>query len=375
MQTTTLLGKAYKNIFKPIAFKIDAETVHNRVTNMGEFISENPSLNRLTTSIFETNDQAIQQEILGVKFSSPVGLSAGFDYDGHLAGVMKSVGFGFNTVGTITAKPYGGNTKPRLARMPDSKALLVNKGFKSEGVDAVIKRLDSKYLAEVTVGASIGSSNLPEIDSVEKAIDDYLYSFNKLKEKDYIKYFELNISCPNITFKGKFTTPGTLRELVSAVSALHIKQPLFIKMPNEISQEDLNALIDVALEYGIRGIILSNLVKDRANPAIKAYELEKIKDLKGNISGKPTSENANKLISGTYRRYGSDIVIVGCGGIFSAHDAYEKIKAGASLVQLITGLIYEGPQLVKQINEGLSEFLKNDGYGNIAESIGITPKN
>ncbi len=353
----------YQKIIKPVLFKIDAETVHDVVSVAGEFLGKNP----IVSHLFSYKNDNLSQKICGLNFPNPIGLSAGFDYNGHLVEILPAIGFGFNTVGTVTAKPYRGNPPPRLARLPKSQSLFVNKGFKSCGVIAVAQRLDKKNLKASTLGVSIGSSNLPEIDTTPKAIDDYLFSFNYLKNKSYIKYFELNISCPNTTLPEPFKHPKNLKVLLSELEKINLTQPVFIKMPNEIHLDNLDLIIKTSLKYPISGFILSNLVKDRTNRFLNSEELLKFKNLKGNFSGQPCAENADKLIAYVYKKYGKDTKIIGCGGIFSARDAYEKIKLGASLVQLITGLVYEGPQLIGDINRGLIKLLEKDGFKNISE--------
>ena len=313
-----------------------------------------------------------------MRYLNPVGLSAGFDYDGHMAEIMDSVGFGFNTVGTVTAKYYEGNKKPRLGRLSKSKALFVNKGFKSGGCARVAERLDAKDLADKTVGISIGSSNLPEIDSIQKAVADYTTTFEvfmarparlalEANARKYVKYFELNISCPNTLLPEPFTYRNNLELLLKELGRLKITQPIYIKMPNEIDENRVFELIDCSLDNGINGFIFSNLVKDRTNKYLDRGELEKLAGLKGNFSGRPTNENSNRLIKAVRARYGKSVVIIGCGGIFDVVGAYEKLKLGANLVQLISGMIFEGPQLIGEINRDLVELMKKDGLSNISE--------
>lgn len=313
----------YQNLFKPIAFSLDVEFVHNRIINLGEFLENYPKL----VSILAYRDKKLNKKLAGINFENPIGLAAGFDYDGHLAQVLKHVGFGFNTVGTVTAKPHPGNKPPRLGRLPESKALWVNKGFKSEGAEAIAKRLDSKNLIDHVVGISVGSINAD--------IDDFLFSLNIFKNKTYASYLEINISCPNFELGEKFQNPNNFRDLIKSINLLHLKQPIFIKMPNGKEHDDL---VKQALNLGISGFIFSNLLKDP----------------KGNISGKPTFAPSNKLISHTRQKFGKDFVIIGCGGVFNAKDALEKIAAGADLIQLITGMIFEGPQLIGEICKDLA---------------------
>lgn len=317
---------------------MDAEFIHNRMTDTGEFLENIPEI---VEFFFSYKDKKLNKEVAGIKFDNPIGLSAGFDYDGHLAKIMKSVGFGFNTVGTVTYTPYEGNRKPRLARLPKSKSLLVNKGFKSEGAKAVAKRLDKKKLSGHTVGISIGSR--------EGSITDIVKTFQIFQNKKYVKYFELNISCPNIPASDSFSDINNFEKLVRKVKTLKIKQPIFVKMPNEIDFKKSDKIVEIALKNKMSGFIFSNLVKDRSNKYLDKEEVKKFEKFKGNFSGKPTFENSNKLIKHTRVKFGKEIVIIGTGGVFNGKDAKEKLKCGADLVQLITGMIYEGPQIAGQI--------------------------
>lgn len=367
MLATGFIRTFYKNIVKPILFRFDAELVHDSHSFMGELLGSYGLTRSVVRGVFSYENSSLVQNINGVRYVNPVGLSAGFDYDGHMAEVMGSVGFGFNTVGTVTEKYYEGNKKPRLDRLPKSKSLFVNKGFKSSGCERVAERLDAKDLSDKTVGISVGSSNLPEVDSVEKAVADYVATFGVFGGKKYVKYFELNISCPNTLLPEPFTNKNNLELLLRDVGKLNIKQPIYIKMPNEIEENRVFELIDCSLNNGVNGFIFSNLVKDRTNKYLNRGELAKFAGLKGNFSGRPTCENSNRLIKTVRARYGKSIVIIGCGGIFDAVGAYEKLKLGANLVQLISGMIFEGPQLVGEINRDLVDLMKKDGLTNISE--------
>lgn len=370
MLKTKIIRFKYQNFIKPLLFSTNAEIAHNLITSIGEQLGKHKLSKSLTAHLLSVSKSNLKQKIQKINFNNPIGLAAGFDYDGHLAEIIPYAGFGFNTVGTVTAKEYKGNAHPRLARLPKSRSLLVNKGFKSEGVDKVLKRLKSKDLKEHTIGISVGSSNTHEINTIDKAIEDYVETFKKLKNEKYIKYFELNISCPNTSMTENFGEKENLSKLLKKISGLKISQPIFLKMANELDLNKTDQLVKISIHHGISGFIFSNLVKDRSNPNFDREEIKSVANLKGNFSGKPTYENSNKLIHHIYKEYGKKTLIIGCGGIFSAEDAYEKIKHGASLVQLITGMIYEGPQLIGEINEGLVELLKKDGFKDISEAIG-----
>lgn len=357
----------YKHISKPIFFKFDPETVHSFVSNQAEFIGKLNFLNNFIAELFSSKSPVLKQKIVGITFDGPLGLAAGFDYEAKVYELLPSVGFGFNTVGTITNLEYEGNPKPRLGRLPKSKSLMVYKGFKNKGAKWTSDKLKNQTF-KAPLGISIGKSNRSEVNTKEIAISDILSAF-KVFEKSNIKnsYYELNISCPNLFGNVTFYPPKNLNELLSTIDKLKINKPIFIKMPINESDESVKKMIDVILRHNIAGIIIGNLQKDRKNPAIHNEEL---KWDHGNFSGLPTQKRSDELIKLAYKYSKGKLIIIGCGGVFSTEDAYRKIKLGASLVQLITGLIYEGPLLVAKINKELPEILKKDGYKNISEAIG-----
>ncbi len=345
----------YKNLAKPLLFCFDPEFVHDFMTQTGWFMSRTDIGMSLTSGLFLGNIPKNTITIDNIKIDYPIGLAAGFDYTGKMARIMKAVGFGFNTVGTVTAKQYEGNPKPRMVRLPSSQSLLVNKGFKSPGADKVRETLRQQNLKDHVVGISVGSSNIPEIDTIPKAIDDYLYTINTFKDEAYVTYFEINISCPNARISEQFAKKETLSSLLSAIMDLHITRPLWLKMANEITEAQLEEQVHTALKYGVKTIILSNLVKTRTNAVITSREREMVKDIKGNFSGKPTEENSLLLIQKARKIFGKDISIIGLGGIFTPNDAEKRLQAGADAIQLITGMIYNGPGLIGNINRRLGE--------------------
>lgn len=361
----------YKKIIKPIFFKFDAEIVHNRMTAIGSLLSKIKICKKIIALFFKYENSALQQNILGIEFKNPVGLSAGFDYNADLTGIVEDLGFGFASVGTITNLSYEGNPKPRLGRLPLSKSLLVNKGFKSLGADVIAKKL-SNINFKIPIGISIGRSNSPSVDSIEKSIDDIVSAFSKFENRIINNsYYELNISCPNLIHIREdinFYNQTNLEKLLIKIDKLRLSKPVFVKMPITETDADALKMLDIISQYKIAGIIFGNLEKNRKNPVFNKDEIAKCG--KGNFSGKPCYSRSNELISLCYKKYGNKLIIIGVGGIFSAADAYEKIKSGASLVQLITGMIYEGPQIIGQINKDFVELLKKDNINNISQAIG-----
>lgn len=366
-----MIGFIYKKFIKPILFSFPADEVHTFFLKTGRFLGNHPFFKWVTKlKLFYKND-ILKQNVLGILFTNPVGLAAGFDYDADLIKILPSVGFGYHTIGTVTNLAYNGNARPMLDRLPKSRSLLVNKGFKSMGINSVLEKINKENKV-IPLGISIGSTN-KEYKSADEMSEDILLSFKRALKEDYFDYFELNISCPNLinvkNLKDKFDEPIGLGLLLNKLSFLKINKPLFIKMYSEKNEEETLSLCEVASSYKwVSGFIFSNLVKDRTNPSFDKDEIQNAG--KGNFSGKPTEKITNNLISIVYKKYKDRFMIIGCGGVFTGVDAYEKIKRGATLVQMITGMIYEGPSAISSINKELAKLLKKDGYKNISEAVG-----
>jgi dihydroorotate dehydrogenase subfamily 2 len=280
---------------------------------------------------------------------------------------MPRVGFGFTEIGSVTGEPCQGNPKPRLWRLPKSKGLVVYYGLKNDGCETISKRISNKKF-EIPVGINIAKTNSQETAEPEKGIKDYIKcarSFLNIGD-----YFAINISCPNVFGGQPFTDPHLLEKLLIEFDKLNVKKPTFLKMPPDLPLNIVDKIIELAERHRLSGFICANLTKNRSNPKIIRQEISRIPKDKGGISGKPAEEAADRLISYIYKKTKGKYVIIGCGGIFSAEDAYKKIRLGASLLQVLTGMIFEGPQIVSQINLGLCEMLKKDGFKNISEAVG-----
>lgn len=362
----------YKNLVKKIFFQIDPETVHNAMTRIGEQFGKNESIKKFLSSQFRVTDQRLEQNIAGIKFDNPVGLAAGFDYEARLTQILPSIGFGFETIGTITNLECEGNPKPRLGRLPKSKSLMVNKGFRNPGAKKVIQKLFPLSF-DIPIGVSIGKTNNSKINTQQKSVKDIINAFSLFeKSKINSSYYELNISCPNLQRNVNFYSSENLEELLAEVDRLRIKKPIFVKMPIDKNNRKTLEMLGTIAKHNIKGVIFGNLQGNRNDLSFKIEEVKKFKI--GNFSGKPTYERSNELIKLAYRNYKDRFIIIGCGGIFSADDAYEKIKSGASLVQMITGMIFEGPQIIFQINSGLAGLLKKDKLSNVSGAIGSNAK-
>ncbi len=366
----------YSHILKPVFFKLDPEFVHERVTKLGVFLGRWKLTRAIIRALFRYSHPALEQELSGLHFKNPVGLSAGFDYNIQLPLIIESVGFGFMSGGTVTFSSYEGNPKPRLARLPKSRSLLVNKGFKNLGLERVLEQVDFPEDKDFHLGISIGATNSPFVCDPEGQVEDILKSFHFLmghpKGKRF-SYYELNISCPNVAGSGVLADPEILNRLLQGIREIIGNRVLFVKFQAEIELGEARELVAIMVRHSVDAIIVANLVKKRDNPAFDREEMKLVNERgwKGNFSGKPVEKFSNDLISNIYREFGDQIKIIGVGGVFSAEDAYEKIKRGASLVQLITGMIFEGPQLIGSINKGLVKLLKADGYEHISEAVGV----
>lgn len=363
-----VLGFFYRNWLKKMFFAVDPEIVHNRMTHFGEILGKFSPAKAAVSFIFEHTDTMLSQKIAGIQFRNPVGLAAGFDYEAKLTQILPAVGFGFQTVGTITNKSYEGNPRPMLGRLPGSRSLMVNKGFKNKGAKAITEKL-SGLSFKIPVGISIGRTNSLALKTQKQSIEDILKAFITFeKSRVNHSYYELNISCPNLFGSITFYPPANLKELLSEIDKLHLKRPVFIKMPIEKSDREVQAMLDVIIRHSPKGVIFGNLQKNRSDAALIPSEAAQFKT--GYFSGKPTFKRSNELIKLSYKHYGKKLVIIGCGGVFSGEDAYAKITLGASLVQLITGMIFQGPQLISQINYELTDLLKKDGFRHISEAVG-----
>ncbi len=354
-----LIKAVYKSVIKKICFMFDAEKVHNVFISLGKLLGSSRASKFLARTLFGYQNKMLEQNIFGIKFSNPVGLSAGFDKNAELLNIMGDVGFGFAEVGSITSKACQGNSGKRLIRLPDEKSIWVNLGLNNKGAKAIASNLKNRKF-QIPFGVNIAKTNCQETVDVQIGIEDYISSLKEFK--DIGDYYTLNVSCPNAFGGQPFHNPKLCESLLKKVSKLKIKKPIFVKLSPDIKKSDIDKIIALAYKFKISGFVCSNLTKENSKKS-------------GGFSGKIMEEKANALLSYIYKRTRGDFVLIGVGGIFSAQDAYKKIKSGASLVQLLTGMIYEGPNLISDINIGIAKLLKADGYTNISQAIGKDVKN
>lgn len=363
----------YKTIIKPVIFLMDPEKVHDGGITLGEFFGNHSATKKLTSSIFKYKNKILEQEILGIKFKNPIGLAAGYDKYARMTQIMGDLDFAFEEVGSISDKPSEGNPKPRLWRLKKSRGLIVGYGLNNQGAKAIAEKFKNLKF-DIPVGISIVKTNSPQVITLEDSIPDIVSGFKTLL--NYGNYYTFNISCPNTVGEGLFYNPENLEAALKEITKLNITKPIFIKMPPDLSLDAIDKIIELSRKYKIKGFVLSNIVKHRE--MMKNFNKKELKEIdpgKGSISGKPVEELSNTLIKYVYKKTGKEFVIIGCGGIFSAEDAYKKIRLGASLVQLITGMIFEGPQLIGQINYGLVKLIERDGFKNISEAVGVDAEN
>lgn len=358
------LGTLYKGVFKPLFFLRDPENVHDRMVGVGKRLGGWSMGRTVTRWFFGYRNSKLQQTIFGINFENPIGLSAGFDKNADLTDILPSVGFGFAEVGSITGEPCLGNAKPRLWRLPKSKSLGVYYGLKNDGCENIALKLEAKQFA-IPVGMSVAMTNSPENLVIKNAIADFAKAFRVMEPLG--AYITVNISCPNTQGGQPFIIPHNFDYLFDILDEIPTAKPIFIKLSPDLTEKQLNDLLDIARRHRIHGIICANLTKKP--------DARKIIDASvptaGGFSGKMVQELADAMLAAIYKREGQRFTLVGCGGVFNAADAYKKIRLGASLVQMITGMIFEGPQVISEINQGLVKFLERDGFSNIREAIGV----
>lgn len=339
----------YTSVIRPLLFLIGPEKVHHLVLSILRTGGRLPGFNSILASTLKFRHRKLERTLFGIRFENPVGLAAGFDKDARLIDEMASMGFGFVEIGTLTPKPQPGNDKPRLFRLPDDEALINRMGFNNEGVAAAVNRL-KKRNSKIIVGGNIGKN---KVTPNELAIDDYVACFHSLDP--YVDYFVINVSSPNTPGLRALQEKEPLQKLLSTMKQLSLKsprpKPVLLKIAPDLNEEQLRDVVEILLSTGTDGVIATNTTISRDGLKTDRAVVEQIGS--GGLSGKPLRARATEVIRYLRSNLGPDYPIIGVGGIMNANDALEKLNAGANLVQLYTGFIYEGPGLIKAINKAI----------------------
>lgn len=340
----------YKSLIRPILFKFDPEKIHHFTFGFLRTFFKIPGTSALFKKKYGLENPALERKVFGLTFKNPVGLAAGFDKDAKLYNELSNLGFGFVEIGTLTPKPQSGNPKKRLFRLKENEALVNRMGFNNEGVEAAVKRLQKNK--HVLIGGNIGKN---KTTPNEKAPEDYFFCFEKLFS--YVDYFVVNVSSPNTPNLRKLQEKEPLTELLIGLQKRNKQKanpkPILLKIAPDLTDEQLLDIIQIVAETGIAGVIATNTTISREGLQSKN------KAETGGMSGKALKNRSTEVIRFLAEKSGHSFPIIGVGGIHSAEDAMEKLDAGASLVQVYTGFIYEGPGLIKQINQKIiqnSEF-------------------
>jgi len=358
----------YEFLIRPFLFLFGPEFVHDSFVSLGEMLGDTPGWKLLVRAICGYEHPSLETKVLGIDFKNPIGLAAGFDKDVRLVKIMPSVGFGFMEVGAVTQFPYAGNPGRRLVRLPADKSIIVYYGLKNIGSEAIKGKLPHLLPFEIPVGLNIAKTNRADIKG-EKSIEDYVITYRRLAE--YFAYVTLNISCPNAQDGCLFQDPRLLDNLLAAFAKEEKRGPIFLKISNDLMPQEIDGALAVVQKYPfVDGFVVGNLAKRRDALQLKSSGRRLALLPKGGVSGAPLRELSTNIIRHIYRQTNGKYILIGLGGVFTAEDAYEKIKAGASLVQIITGLIYGGPTIVKKINKGLVKLLARDGYKTVGEAVG-----
>ncbi|SHG52767.1 dihydroorotate oxidase A [Salegentibacter echinorum] len=332
----------YKTIIRPILFKFDPEWVHHFTFKFLKNFGQTKIFQKYIEKNFKLEDSHLEREVFGLKFKNPVGLAAGFDKDAKLYKELSNLGFGFIEIGTLTPKPQPGNDKKRLFRLKEDQAIINRMGFNNEGVEAAVARL--KENKNVLIGGNIGKN---KVTPNENAVDDYITCFHALYE--YVDYFVVNVSSPNTPNLRELQDKEPLTNLLNTLQALNAEKPkpkpILLKIAPDLTDSQLIDIIAIVKETNIAGVIATNTTISR--DGLQAKD----KNETGGLSGKPLKDRATEVIRFLSEKSEKAFPIIGVGGIHSAEDAMEKLQAGASLVQLYTGFIYEGPGLIKEINK------------------------
>jgi dihydroorotate dehydrogenase len=336
-------------IIRSILFKFDPEKIHYKTASIIKFIFRIPGVKNISDKMYRVKNKELERNLFGLNFENPVGLAAGFDKNASMFNDLANFGFGFIEIGTITPKGQPGNEKPRLFRLKEDAAIINRMGFNNDGVDNAIKNL-KKRKTNIIIGGNIGKN---KVTPNESATEDYVKSFNALF--DYVDYFVVNVSSPNTPNLRALQEKEPLTQLLSTLQNLNNKKekrkPILLKIAPDLTEGQLDEIIEIIIDVNLDGVIASNTTISRDNLISDKSVVEKIGA--GGVSGKPVRNRSTEVIRYLSVKSKKAFPIIGVGGIMSPEDALEKLNAGADLVQVYTGFIYEGPKLIKEINKAI----------------------
>tara|TARA_B110000967_G_scaffold51297_1_gene52482 strand:+ start:635 stop:1669 length:1035 start_codon:yes stop_codon:yes gene_type:complete len=337
----------YKLLVRPILFLFDPEKIHDFIFSSIRNLFKIPGLKSIVKSSYSSNNPKLEKELFGLKFKNPVGLAAGFDKDAKLFNELSAFGFGFIEIGTLTPLPQDGNPKKRMFRLPKDSGLINRMGFNNGGVKEAVERL-KRNNSGIIIGGNIGKN---KVTSNENAVNDYVICFNELHA--HVDYFVVNVSSPNTPNLRALQDKKPLTEILNRLMDLNkeksAQKPILLKIAPDLTDSQLDDIIDIVADTKIDGIISSNTTIARDNLETDNNRLKEIGN--GGLSGKPLTKRSTEVIRYLAQKSNKAFPIIGVGGIHSAEDALEKLEAGADLVQIYTGFIYEGPSLIKKINK------------------------
>ncbi|MTI89229.1 MAG: quinone-dependent dihydroorotate dehydrogenase [Balneolaceae bacterium] len=342
----------YKRLLKPLLFNLDAEDAHDITLQLASDVNNSTFLQQLTSLLFNKKYESLEREFWGLTFPNPIGLAAGFDKNAATPLAMQSLGFGFAEIGSITAKPSKGNPKPRAFRLPDDHSLINRMGLNNKGAEAICRTVSS-YNLDIPLGVNIAKTNDASIYG-DDALRDYLFSYEQaLAVADYIT---VNISCPN-TGEGKtFEDPSALNDLLSALEPNRKdRKPTLVKFSVDTPREVLQTLVNICEDHEVSGYVATNTSSNRSSLKTNKARLAEIGN--GGLSGNAIFEQSTQVVQWLSEILGGSKPIVGVGGINDSQSALRKLEAGADLIQLYTGLVYEGPGLISRIKKGLDHHL------------------
>lgn len=340
----------YKYFVKPIMFKLDPEKAHSLTVSIFKAVLKIPLLSSLVKMSYSYQHSSLEKSYMGLNFKNPVGLAAGFDKDGKYYETMSNLGFGFIEIGTVTPLPQIGNDKPRLFRLPKDESIINRMGFNNDGVDAMVERLKKRKKSNVIIGGNIGKN---KVTPNENAVDDYLICFEKLH--DYVDYFVVNVSSPNTPGLRELQEKEPLMKILNALQSVNKTKarlrPILLKIAPDLTESQLDDIIEIVQSTHIEGVIATNTTISREGLSTNNKRIEEIGN--GGLSGKAVQEKSTAVINYLNQKSNGKLFIIGVGGINGSNEAKKKLNAGASLIQVYSSMIYEGPSLVKKINKSL----------------------